>query len=162
VSFFLIVRGPLGAGKTTIARALAQDLGAEVVSIDEILELQEWDGGSEALFLAANVVAADRARALLVRGVAVVVDGNFYWERAIQDLEGRLPFPHEVFTLKVPLEVCIERDRLRSPSYGEEAAREVFEKVAQVECGVPIDGTRGIADIVQDVRSRLPRGWFVA
>ena len=162
MSFFLIVRGPLGAGKTTIARALAQDLGAEVVSIDEVLELQEWDGGSEALFLAANVVAADRARALLLRGVPVVVEGNFYWERAIQDLAGRLAFPHEVFTLKVPLEVCLERDRLRSPSYGEEAAREVFEKAARVECGVPIDGTRGVADIVRDVRSRLPRGWFVA
>jgi predicted kinase len=161
MSFFLIVRGPLGAGKSTIARALAQALGAEVVSIDEILELQEWDGGSEALFLAANVVAAERARGLLLRRVPVVVDGNFYWESALQDLAERLPFPHEVFTLKVPLEVCIERDRLRSPSYGEEATREVFEKVARVDRGIPIDGTRGIAHIVQDLRSHLPRSWFV-
>jgi thymidylate kinase len=155
-AFFLIIRGPLGSGKTTIAHAVAETLGAAIVSIDEILELDEWDGGSQTLFLRANVVAAERARERLTRGLPVVVDGNFYWKDVIDDLLERLPFPHRIFTLKVPLEVCIERDKGRALSYGEEGAKEVFAKVTSFECGIPIDATRSIPDVVREIRSHTP------
>jgi predicted kinase len=159
--FYLIVRGPLGAGKTTVAGALAESIAGRVVSIDAILEEMEWDGGSESLFLRANEVATRKARDALDHGVPVVFDGNFYWQSALDDLAGRLPFPHRVFRLDVPLEVCVERDRHRAPSYGEEATREVFEKVARVRSGIPIDGSRPVAEIVRAMVSRIPRGWRV-
>lgn len=155
MSFFLVVRGPLGAGKTTIARAIAIAVSAEVVSVDEIVDREEWDGGSEALFLRANEVVAERARPVLARGRPVVVDGNFYWASALDDLARRLPFPHEVFTLRVPLEVCIERDRLRSRSYGAEATREVYAKVSGADRGFAIDGTRPVGEVVEAMRARL-------
>jgi tRNA uridine 5-carbamoylmethylation protein Kti12 len=160
LSFYLIVRGPLGAGKTTVAHALARSLRAEVVPIDEILELYEWDGGSETLFLKANVVAAERARASLSRGVPVILDGNFYWDRVIDDLVDRLPYRHRVFSLRVPLEVCVARDHGRSLSYGAEAVGEVFEKAARVTRGIPLDGTREVEAVVAEVRSRLPPEWL--
>jgi predicted kinase len=94
VSFYLIVRGPLGAGKTTVARAVAERLGARVVSIDDLLDRFEWDGGSERLFRKANAVAAEQASEWLERGVPVVVDGNFYWPRLLAELQERLPYPH--------------------------------------------------------------------
>jgi thymidylate kinase len=84
------------------------------------------------------------------------VDGNFYWTSALDDLVGRRPFPSAVFPLKVPFEVCIERDRRRPLSYGEKATREVFEKVARADRGIPIDGTRRIGVIVREIRSHLP------
>lgn len=158
--FYLIVRGPLGAGKTTVATALAKAIPGRVISIDDILETLLWDGGSEALFLEANKVAAAQAHDAFQHVRAVVVDGNFYWQSAIDDLARCIGVPHEVFTLKVPLEVCIARDRGRPLSYGEEATREVFEKVARVESGLSIDGTQDVATIVREVRSRLGASWF--
>ena len=37
-SYFIIVRGPLGVGKSTIAKRLAKALKAEYISIDSALE----------------------------------------------------------------------------------------------------------------------------
>ncbi|MCI4356976.1 MAG: AAA family ATPase [Thermoplasmata archaeon] len=154
-TFFAIVRGPLGVGKTTVCRALADSIGAKVVSIDAIVD-PEWDGGSERLFLKANVAAATLAKESLELGVPVLFDGNFYWKRQISDLESRLPFPHAVFTLAAPLSVCIERDLNRPSPHGSLAAREVFAKVVRVDAGVPINAARGLSAIVEDLLSRLP------
>ncbi len=157
MSYFLVVRGPLGAGKTTVARALAAAIGAEVVAIDDILDREAWDGGSEELFLRANVIAAEEARPALERGVPVVFDGNFYWQRALDDLARRLPFPHTTFTLDVPIDVCRERDRRRPHSYGEEGVRAVYAKCARVRrSGVRVDGRAEVDRIVAAIRARLP------
>ncbi len=158
MSYFVIVRGPLGAGKTTVAGALAGAVGAEVIAVDEILESWTWDGGSEALFLRANDVVAERALPILTRGQPVVVDGNFYWASAIEDLLARLPFPHAVFSLDVPLAACIERDRRRPLSYGEEAVRAVFEKVRPVVWEETVDGSGSVDETVRAIRSHLPPG----
>ena len=142
-------------GKTTVCRALADSIGAKVVSIDALVE-SEWDGGSERLFLKANGAAAQTAQESLDAGVPVLFDGNFYWKRQISDLESRLPFPHAVFTLAAPLSVCIQRDLDRPSPHGSEAAREVFAKVVKVDAGVLIDAARRLSDIVEDLLARLP------
>jgi len=156
LSFFVIIRGPLGAGKTTLAHSLAEEVGAEVVSIDPILEAWEWDGGSESLFLKANIVAVQQGREVIGRGIPVIFDGNFYWRSAIEGLVDRLPFDHRVFTLKVPLQVCIERDRGRSISYGEKGVREVFEKATRFDYGITVDACGDVPSVVRAIRAQLP------
>jgi predicted kinase len=162
VSFFAVLRGPLGAGKTTVARALATAIGGTYVSIDALLERHEWDGGSEALFLRTNEDAAAAARSSLGRGVPAVFDGNFYWPRTIDDLARRLPYPHVVYSLRVPLAVCIDRDRGRPVAYGAEATREVYEKVQPIHGEVPVDGVRPVVEVVATMRTDLDRRGFRA
>jgi thymidylate kinase len=157
VSFFAVVRGPLGAGKTTVARSLANAVAGRYVSIDELLERYAWDGGSEALFLRTNEDAAGEARPALERGTPVVFDGNFYWPSTVTDLGRRLPYPHVVYALQVPLATCIARDRGRLHPYGEEAAREVFERVRPIPGEVPIAGTVDLVQIIRTIRDDLDR-----
>ena len=153
--YYIVIRGPLGVGKTTISNALAGSIGAVVVSIDAIAD-KEWDGGSVRLYVRANEVAARRARRALANGRPVVFDGCFYWKTQIKDLERRLPFPHDVITLRAPLSVCIGRDSRRRVVHGAEAAEQVYRKVTRFEYGVSIDAARDIPKIVQEICSRLP------
>ncbi|MGA9840492.1 MAG: AAA family ATPase [Thermoplasmata archaeon] len=154
--FFVILRGPLGVGKSTVAAALADGIGGELISIDRILEDQDlWESGALPEFLRANDFAIAEGRRFLENGRPVVFDGNFYWQPQIWDLTGRLAYRHFIFTLKAPLPVCIDRDRLRSLSHGAEAAREVFAKTTQFDAGTDIDATRPVADVVEEVRSHL-------
>ena len=157
----IVVRGPLGIGKTTVAKRLARSLAGRYVSVDAILEefdLEEWSEGyiSEGSFLRTNAFVVERALPILSSGVPVVVDGNFYWETQVSDLCGRIPYPSFVFTLQAPVELCIFRDAHRTRSFGEEAARAVFAKVVSFEAGIPVDATRPLLAIVEDIRSRLP------
>ena len=152
MAYYVIVRGPLGAGKTTVSDRIADQIAASHIAIDEILEkygLERWDEDciSEGSFLDANGIAAKQAMADLQRGVPVVIDGNFYWKSAVKDLEKRLPFPHVVLTLKVSLAVCIARDAQRAPPHGAEAAAEVYAKATSFDYGIPLDAT-GSVDLV--------------
>ena len=157
MSYYVIIRGPLGVGKTTISNALAKSIGAEVISIDQIAD-KEWDGGSVRLYVRTNGIAARRARRALAEGTPVVFDGCFYWKTQIEDLERRLRFPHEVFTLKAPLSVCVERDSHRKLVFGADATGQVYRKVTRFESGVSVDATQDIATSVRAIRSQLSRG----
>jgi len=133
--YHLILRGPLGSGKSTVAEALARAIHGEVVHLDGLAD-KNWDGGSAGMFRRGNVALERRARPLLAKGIPVIFDGCFYWKTQIRDLETRLPFPHESFTLKVPLSVC---------------------KVSRFEWGVPIDGLQSVALQVKSIKSHLPK-----
>ena len=156
MGYCAVVRGPLGAGKTTVARAVAEAVGGVVIPVDEILEFWEWDGGSELLFLRANEVVAARALPVLRSGRPVLVDGNFYWASALEDLARRLERPCVVLHLRVPLEQCIARDQRRSLSYGAEATRAVFAKVGDVRGEINIDASGTLEETVRAVLGHLP------
>ncbi len=144
MGFYVVIRGPLGSGKSTLSRRLTRLFGGEHIAIDQILVeygLEEWEEGyiSEKSFLRANRIAIKRANPPLRRGIPVIFDGNFYWESALSDLLARLPFPHVVITLKVSLETCVSRDAGRNPPHGPDAAKEVYEKATAFEYGISVD-----------------------
>jgi tRNA uridine 5-carbamoylmethylation protein Kti12 len=156
--YYVILRGPLGSGKSTVAEALARAVRGKVVHLDGLAD-RNWDGGSVRMFLRGNIALERRARPLLSKGIPVIFDGCFYWKTQIRDLEARLPFPHEAFTLKVPLSVCIDRDHRRSPTpSGPVQAGMVFRKVHRFEWGFSVDGLRSVTHQVESIKSRLPKG----
>jgi thymidylate kinase len=154
--FCILIRGPLGVGKSTVAERLAKEIRAEVISIDRILDDHGlWKEGIVSEFLNANEIAARTAQVFLEKGIPVVFEGNLYWMAQIEDLERRLHRPVCAFTLDAPVEVCILRDSGRELSHGEQAAREVFAKAAKVSYGISIDATKSVDESVARIRSYL-------
>lgn len=60
----------------------------------------------------------------------------------------RLRYPHDVFTLKAPLKVCVERDSKRKNPHGKDAAKAVYKKSTEFDYGKIIDATKPLSDIV--------------
>jgi predicted kinase len=154
--FFVVIRGPLGVGKSTVAERLAKEIDATHISIDQILEDHGlWETGHLSEFLKANVFAIGSARGPLARGTPVIFEGNFYWRTQLKELIGALPYRAYVFTLSAPLSVCIERDRQRARPHGAEAARQVYSKSTRFEWGIPIDAGRPIGSVVSEFALHL-------
>jgi len=163
MSFYVIIRGPLGCGKSTIAKRLAKTLDAAYAELDRVLDEHDLtsdkeDGYiSQASFIKANGIIALEAGPVLNSGRPMVFDGNFYWRSQIEDLVNRLEFPHYVFTLKASLEVCIARDAGRKKSHGGDAAGAVYAKATEFDYGVVIDVDRTPDACIQDIISHLPK-----
>ncbi len=156
MSYYVLIRGPLGVGKSAVSKRLAKENRAEYVSIDRILDEHAlWKAGHLSEFLGANEFAAERAERFLAKGTPVVFDGNFYWKAQIADLVGQLDYVPYIFTLNAPLAVCIERDWRRGPSYGREATRAVYAKSGRFDAGVGIDATQPVDRVVSAIVAHL-------
>lgn len=162
MSFYIIIRGPLGSGKSTIAEKLGNILNTDVVAVDRVLDDHRLIGDkedgyiSQASFQKVNEIIAPAARQSLQVGKVVIFDGNFYWRSQLDDLIQKLDFPHYVFTLKAPLEVCIERDQQRSKPHGKDAAEAVYKKSTEFDYGTTIDATDTVDATVEKILALLP------
>jgi predicted kinase len=156
----LIIRGPLGVGKTTVARLIAERLGGDYISIDEVLAEngldQVEDGIPAGNFIRANELLLPGANASLAAGRAVVLDGNFYYISQISHLNPRLRTHLHVFTLHAPLEVCIRRDEARERVYGVDSATWVYYLAGRVKTGTVIETEHKSAEeVVEEILARL-------
>jgi len=164
MSYYVIIRGPLGIGKSTIAKELAKLLGADYISIDDILaehKLDKVDPSEECIpaknFVKANELVIPKVKKELAKGKIVVFDGNFYHKEQIENLIKSLHFEHHEFTLKAPLKTCIERDSGRKRSYGPDAAAAVYAAVSRFDYGISIDtNKKTVEQVVKDILNYLP------
>ena len=161
MTFYIIIRGPLGCGKTTISKKLAKEIGAEYFSVDKVLEENEltsdWEEGyiSQKSFLKSNQILLPKIKDYLNKGIPVIIDGNFYWKSQIEDLIKNLNFKAYIFTLKAPLEVCINRDKIRKERHGKKAAEEVYQKVLEFDFGETLNVDRSIEECLKKLFSRI-------
>jgi len=99
MSFYVIIRGPLGCGKSTIAEKLSKNLNAKCFAIDRVLDKYNLTNDKEAgyisqrSFIKANAIITPEAKRILDTGKPIVLNGNFYWRSQIDDLIKRLDFP---------------------------------------------------------------------
>jgi len=146
MTFYIIIRGYVGIGKTTVARRLAEGFKGDYVSIDRVLEDNELDrieGGCipEKNFIKANDLIAQFANSELNAGKPVVIEGDFYHKYILNDLTDKIRFKSYIFTLKADLEDCISRDKKREKGIGEEGIRAVAELTERFDAGKVIDAT---------------------
>lgn len=119
-------------------------------------KIKKKDTSRKKSFFKANEIIAKRAEKFLKKGIPVIFDGNFYWKSSIDDLISRLQYPHQVFTLKASVEICIQRDGARKKTHGEAAARVVHKKSISFTYGEIIDTEKKtIAETLKEIRNKL-------
>ena len=156
---YVVIRGPLGCGKSTISLELANKLDAKCFSVDEIMdespEMVTMEEGyiSRETFKKVNDILVSEARGVINSGQLVIFDGNFYWEEVVEDLLRKLGgYVGKVITLEAPLDVCVERDIERGETHGSDAAEEVYRKSTSFDCGVGIDTkNRSVVETVGEI-----------
>lgn len=125
----LLISGPAGAGKTTVARHIADTLGEPSlhISLDDMRESVRWgiefpDGGwndeTQRQYDLARKACAETARIYLAAGFKVVLDDAVFPEWEAARLEG---WQNDLGDLRIrfvvllpPLEVALERNAQRS------------------------------------------------
>jgi aminoglycoside phosphotransferase family enzyme/predicted kinase len=168
----ILVGGGPGTGKTTVAHALAESLGAQVISTDdvraEMVRLGELDGShgvlDEGLYTPANVdtVYDDvlrRARLSLGEGRTVVLDATWgdsrHRERARQLSRTAAASMFE-FVCAAPLDAAMSRIRTRTETSSQatpEIATALAEREADVWPGAHrLDTTRPSADTLAEAQ----------
>jgi aminoglycoside phosphotransferase family enzyme/predicted kinase len=168
----ILVGGGPGTGKTTLARGLAERLGAQLISTDdvraEMVRLGELAGSpgvlDEGLYTPANVAAVyegvlRRAHLSLGEGRTVVLDGTWgdprHRERARQLSQTTAARMLE-FVCAAPLDATVARIRTRTETSSQatpEIATALAERDADVWPGAHrLDTTRPPADSVAEAQ----------
>ncbi len=166
----IVIGGGPGTGKTTLAHALAEHVGAQVLSTDEVRRELQQSGAiagrpgdlDAGLYASENIARVYdevlcRAGALLSAGTTVVLDGT--WRDARQrERAHRLGVttssPVVDFTCSLPLGEAAERITARGPS-ASEATPEIaaaLGEFAGAGRSHPIDTARPLTDSVAEAQ----------
>ena len=162
-NYFIIIRGPLACGKTTISKILAKKINAKYFSIDKILEKQNLDKVDpkigcipEKNFIKAIDTILPKIKNNLKKQ-NIIFDGCFYHKKFINYLKNNLPHKNYIFTFKASITTCIDRDKNRKISYGKGATQAVHNLVSKFDCGKIINtNKKTINETINEIILSLP------
>jgi predicted kinase len=167
------IGGGPGTGKTTLARAVAQEFGAQVISTDdvrrELMRDNEIAGPSgelnSGLYTPQNISAVyeevlRRAHQLLTTGTSVVLDGTWrdpVQRRRAQDVASNASAPIVEFVCTLPLAEAQARI-VQRPMSSSDVTPEIAGALAACDTdpdsGHRIDTSRPLAESVAEVRQK--------
>lgn len=162
MSYFVIIRGPAGIGKTAVAKELAKRLNGYYISFDEVMRKHKLDtikggGISAENFIKANNLVIPRAKKELENDKIVVFDGCFYRREQLEHLEKNIPYKYYVFSLKAPLERCILRNKSRPRAIAKQSIKAVHQLVSRIDIGIDIETSgKTISEVADEIQSHLP------
>jgi shikimate kinase len=164
----IIIRGPMGCGKTTVSHLLSSKIKACCIAVDDLLIKYHLDDIDPKLgcIPAANYLRIYRSELVPLQTLReksnILLVGCFYHRQELAYLEQNLGPALVTITLDAPLDVCIERDRNRSRSYGKKAVETVYALVKRFEAGITIDASGTVEDTVSKVIAHLPSGMLTS
>lgn len=154
---FIVVEGPIGVGKTTLARRLAETFGSELMleGVDEnpflerfyqdprsaalptqlfflfqrARQLQSWRQGD--MFAPVRVADFLMQKDRLFAQLTLDDDELRLYEQAYEHLTLDAPLPDLVIYLQAPVEVLLERIGRRSRSYERQLSADYLRRVAE-------------------------------
>ena len=153
LKFIIIIRGPAGVGKTTVAKKLASKLKADYFSFDKIMEENKLDaivgdGIPSQNFVRANEIVIS----LIKQKNKVILDGCFYRKKQINHLLNNLKIKSYIFTLNADINECLKRNKTRKNPMAEEDIKQVHNLVYNLEIGTRIDTTnKSVQQIVSEI-----------
>jgi adenylate kinase family enzyme len=138
----ILIRGPLGVGKSTIAKLLAKSIGAEYLSLDILLKDNDLEGTDSIPlenFLKSNELIFDL---ITSSDNSFIIDGCYYHQEQIDDLQKKFNNKILIFSLISDVETCIDRDSKRELVYGKDAASFVHMITTKVKAGHEINNSK--------------------
>ena len=158
---FIIIRGPAGVGKTTIAKAVAQQLNGVHFNVDQVLRETKLEIKNGDIpvgnFLKAQAVIMPKVKEYLEQGKPVVFDGNFYYQEQIDQLVRELQGRPYIFTLKASLETCWQRNLARKKDKMDRISIEAMHRInTTFEAGKIVD-TEGKSEeeVIKEIISAI-------
>ncbi len=157
MSYYIVIRGPAGIGKSAVAEKLAVNLKGIHISFDKImsehkLDKSGGDGISAENFIKANELVIPVVKKELENNRIVIFDGCFYRKEQLQHLEKSLKHKHYVFSLIGMLDDCLARNKTRKKPMTDNAVKAVFEMVSKVKIGIEIDTSgKSLSWVVKEI-----------
>ncbi|PLW79606.1 hypothetical protein C0585_06435 [Candidatus Woesearchaeota archaeon] len=157
----ILIRGPLGVGKTTISKKLTKIIDGRYYLIDKILEDNDLDhlDEKEGFIPLKNF---NKINKIILNDItsnkleSYIIDGCFYYIDQINQLKKLFGSKLIIFSLKASLKSCILRDKNRKNSLGTKATKEVYNKVNEVDIGIPIHTeNKKEEDIIREIINKI-------
>jgi|FLOH01.1.fsa_nt_gi shikimate kinase len=153
----IIIRGPAGVGKTTIAKEIAKKIGAEYISFDKVMEDNELDEIVGDGIPAENFVKANELiLPIIANKKNVVLDGCFYRQEQIKHLLKSLTSKVLIFTLCADVNECYERNIQRENPMSLDDINQVHKMVYNLKIGIEINTSKKKKDqIISELLAKI-------